>query len=188
MLAEVRRCLADGTDWRCLVESVKATANEVWSTLSHHDQERFTRHVARYWEVARHRMAPPMAEIIDDLLATGRLTVATAGDVDPASYDLVVNCTGPAPVSSPGWSRLVDNLVASGMLSPGPFGLGADVDADGALVHADGIGARGMYAVGAARRGAEWEVAAVPDIRRQAVRLTRHLHASYAEPLVELVG
>ena len=40
-----------------------------------------------YWEVARHRMAPPMALIVDDLLATGRLVVAASHDVDPASYD-----------------------------------------------------------------------------------------------------
>ena len=66
-----------------------------------------------------------MAEIVDDLLATGRLTVLA--DLDrstPASYDLVVNCTGPAPVSSPGWNPLVDNLAVNGMLWPGPFGLG----------------------------------------------------------------
>jgi uncharacterized NAD(P)/FAD-binding protein YdhS len=175
MLAEVRHRL-DGDDWRCLVESVKASANELWGSLTHEGRERFLRHVSRRWEVARHRMAPAMSEVVDDLLATGRLSISTGG-VDVASYDLVVNCTGPAPVSSPGWNPLVDRLAVKGMLWPGPLGLGVDIDADGALIDAHGVGARGMYAVGAARRGVEWEVAAVPDLRRQAEALTRHLGA-----------
>ncbi len=186
-LREVRRCTADGADWRCLVESLKAIANDVWHSLSFEDKEQFTRHVGRHWEIARHRMAPPMAAIIDDLLASGRLTVVPTSQVDVATYDLVVNCTGPAPVSTPGWNPLVDNLAVNGMLWPGPFGLGVDVDGDGALLDADGIAARGMYAVGAARRGVDWEVAAVPDIRRQAVHLARHLGTQAPQP-VELVG
>jgi uncharacterized NAD(P)/FAD-binding protein YdhS len=121
-------------------------------------------------------------------LADGRLTLAFPGDVDPASYDVVVNCTGPAPVPTPGWNPLVDDLAVKGMLWPGPYGLGIDVDADGALIDADGVAARGLYAVGAARRGVEWEVAAVPDIRRQAQRLARHLDASTTMTPVSLVG
>jgi uncharacterized NAD(P)/FAD-binding protein YdhS len=170
------------------VESVKAVANDLWAGFSLEDKERFIRHVARRWEISRHRMAPAMAEIVDDLLATRRLAVLPTAQVDPASYDLVVNCTGPAPVGSTGWNTLVDNLAVKGMLWPGPFGLGVDVDADGVLVDADGLAARGMYAVGAARRGVDWEVAAVPDIRRQAVRLAEHLAAADLDPASELVG
>ena len=188
LLAEVRRCRAEGSDWRSLVESVKAVGNDVWRSLSFDEKEQFTRHVSRYWEIARHRMAPAMAEIVDDLLATGRLTLVPTSEVDPAAYDLVVNCTGPAPVSSTGWNPLVDSLAVKGMLWPGPFGLGVDVDADGALIDADGVGAPGMYAVGAARRGVEWEVAAVPDLRRQAVRLAAHLAATAEQRPTELVG
>jgi uncharacterized NAD(P)/FAD-binding protein YdhS len=188
LLAEVRRRLsraADGADWRCLVESVKADANRLWASLGPADRERFLRHVSRRWEIARHRMAPAMAEVVDDLLATGRLTIRT-GAVDASSYDLVVCCTGPAPVSSRGWNPLVDRLLLSGVLRPGPLGLGVDVDADGALVDAHGQVARGVHAVGAARRGAEWEVAAVPDLRRQAEALVRHLAARVPAP--EMVG
>jgi len=187
-LHETRRCLDAGADWRCVVESVKAVANDVWGALALEDKERFVRHLARRWEIARHRMAPAMAEIVDDLLATGRLTVRRSGEVDPASYDLVVNCTGPSPVSTPGWNPLVDSLAVKGMLWPGPCGLGVDVDADGALVDADGMAATGLYAVGAARRGVDWEVAAVPDIRRQAQRLAARLCTPRAEATASLVG
>jgi uncharacterized NAD(P)/FAD-binding protein YdhS len=188
VLAELRRRRTDGTDWRCLVESVKAVANDLWHGLSLAEREQFVQHVGRYWEVARHRMAPPMARLVDELLASGRLRVV-AGRVDAASYNLVVNCTGPAPVSTPGWSTLVDRLAVKGMLWPGPLGLGVDVDGDGALVDASGVSARALFAVGAARRGVDWEVAAVPDIRRQALRLAQHLTAPASAQLPQrLVG
>jgi uncharacterized NAD(P)/FAD-binding protein YdhS len=188
VLGEVRRSLAAGMDWRSLVESLKLVANELWAGFSYDDRERFARHVSRYWEIARHRMAPAMAEVVDDLTASGRLTVTRGRDVDLSSYDVVVPCTGPRPVSAPGWSRLVDNLAVKGMLWPGPLGLGVDIDGDGALLDAGGVAARRIYVVGAGRRGVEWEVAAVPDIRRQAVRLARHLQAVDAVPPATLVG
>jgi NADH-quinone oxidoreductase subunit B len=45
-------------------------------------------------------MAPAMARTIDDLPGSGRLAIAPPGEVDAESYDMVVNCTGPAPVGS----------------------------------------------------------------------------------------
>jgi uncharacterized NAD(P)/FAD-binding protein YdhS len=160
--------LRAGGDWRGVVESVKAGANRQWAAWSYPEQQRFLRHAARYWEVARHRMAPAMADLVEGLLLDGRLRVCRPDDVDVTSFDLVVNCTGPAPAATPGWNPLVDGLAARGLLRPGPHGLGLDVSADGRLLDEAGVPARAVHVVGAARRGCEWEVAAVPDIRRQA--------------------
>ncbi|MGZ6804633.1 MAG: hypothetical protein ACXVFU_16435, partial [Nocardioidaceae bacterium] len=146
------------------------------------DRERFVRHVARHWEVVRHRMAPAMAAIVDDLLSSRRLEVVTAAGIDASGYDVVVNCTGPAPVTTAGWNPLVDRLAVKGMLWPGPFGLGVDVGPAGALVDEHGLPARGIHVLGAARRGVEWEVAAVPDLRRQATALAQHLRSAVAAP------
>ena len=180
VLREVRRCTAAGAEWRCVVESVKAVANDVWRALPQQDKEQFVRHVGRRWETARHRMAPAMASLVDELVAEGRLEVRRWAEVEPAAYGVVVTCTGPAPVCTPGWNPLVDGLAVKGMLWPGPLGLGVDVDDDGALVDAAGVSARALHVLGAGRRGAEWEAAAVPDIRRQAARLARHLDAAVA--------
>ena len=54
------------------------------------------------------------------------------------------------------------------MLRPGPHGLGLDIGRDGRLLDEAGVPARAIHVIGAARRGVEWEVAAIPDIRRQA--------------------
>ena len=98
-----------------------------------------------------------------------------------------MNCTGPAPVGTPGWNPLVDNLAVNGHALARAVRARGGRRQRGALLDADGVAARGMYAVGAARRGVDWEVAAVPDIRRQAVRLARHLGDPAPQP-VELVG
>ncbi|HET6654518.1 MAG TPA: FAD/NAD(P)-binding protein [Nocardioides sp.] len=157
-----------GGDWRAVVEALKAGANRQWAAWSYAEQQRFLRHAARHWEIARHRMAPAMADLVEGLQLDGRLRVTRPGDVDVASFDLVVNCTGPAPAATPGWNPLVDGLAARGLLRPGPHGLGLDVSGDGRLRDEGGVPARAVHVVGAARRGSEWEVAAVPDIRRQA--------------------
>ena len=175
--AHLRRAATDGRDWRGEMEAVKAAGNELWSSLEPMDRERFVRHFARYWEVARHRMAPAMAAIVDQLVATRRLTIARPADVDPAGFDHVVNCTGPAPACTSGWNPLVDSLAARRMVRPGPLGLGLDVDPAGRPVDATGIPGHRIFAVGAARRGAEWEVGSVPDLRRQAARIAEEMRA-----------
>ncbi|MGZ4502415.1 MAG: FAD/NAD(P)-binding protein [Nocardioidaceae bacterium] len=180
LLAAVRTRLAAGVDWRDLVEEVKLVANDLWAGLGEDGQRRFVRHAARSWEVVRHRMAPPMAAVVDELRSEGRLTVTAAPHADPAAYDVTVNCTGPAPVSTAGWNPLVDDLASRGMLLPDRHGLGVDISNDGALLDGSGAAARGLYVVGAGRRGREWEVAAVPDIRRQATALAARLCADAA--------
>ena len=164
-----------GGDWRGVVETLKAGAHTQWSAWSYAEQQRFLRHAARHWEVARHRMAPAMADLVEGLLLDGRLRLARPEAVDVAQFDLVVNCTGPAPVCTPGWNPLVDSLAARGLLRPGPHGLGVDVSSEGLLLDEAGVPARALHVVGAARRGVEWEVAAVPDLRRQARTVARSL-------------
>jgi uncharacterized NAD(P)/FAD-binding protein YdhS len=169
VVASVRSAIAaaDG-DWRAVVETVRAAANALWLALPYAEQERFLQHTARHWEIARHRMAPAVADLVEGLLLDGRLRLGHPDDVDVSSFDLVVNCTGPAPAASGGWNPLVDGLAARGLLRPGPHGLGLDVSPDGHLLDETGVAARTLHVVSAARRGVEWEVAAVPDLRRQA--------------------
>jgi uncharacterized NAD(P)/FAD-binding protein YdhS len=120
-------------------------------------------------------MAPPVADVVEGLLLDGRLRVTTPDRVDVAAYDLVVNCTGPAPAWTPGWNPLVDDLTSRGLLRPDPLRLGLDVSPDGRLVGRDGRVADDIHVLGAARRGSEWEVAAVPDLRRQAAALVQQV-------------
>jgi uncharacterized NAD(P)/FAD-binding protein YdhS len=104
--------------------------------------------------------------------------VVTADRLGAEKFDVVINCAGPAPVGTPGWSLLLDHLIVRGSVHPDRLGLGLDVDHDGALIGERGI-ARGLYAIGAARRGEGWEVSAVPDLRVQATSLAVRILAAH---------
>lgn len=173
--ARVKELEDVGGDWRDAVDSVRACANDLWRGLSPEDQDRFVSEVARHWEIARHRMAPDMAAQIDRLQRSGTLRIARVDEVDASTYDRVVNCTGPSPVPSRGWNPLVDSLLERGTVRPHRLGLGLDLDADGRVLDAEGQTNPDVYAVGAARKGVEWEVVAVPDLRCQAARLAARL-------------
>jgi len=169
-----------GGDWRDVVDSVRASANDLWRGLSPEDQEEFVSTLSRQWDTARHRMSPYMAELVGRLRASGRLRVGLSSDIDPSTFPVVVNCIGPAPVPTRGWNPLVDALLDRGAIRPHRLGLGLDLDEHGRVIDAEGRVDPDVYAVGAARKGIEWEVTAVPDLRSQAVRLSETLAAEQA--------
>lgn len=164
-----------GGDWRDVVDSVRACANTLWQQLPAADQDWFVANLARHWEIARHRMSPDMANLIDRLRTQGTLRVATLDRADVSRFATVVNCTGPQPVPTRGWNPLVDSLLDRGAIRAHRLGLGLDLDLHGRVVDAQGHINPSTYVVGAARRGVEWEVAAIPDLRVQAAAVADRL-------------
>jgi uncharacterized NAD(P)/FAD-binding protein YdhS len=174
-------------DWRSAVDGLRPYLDTVWTSLAHDEQEAFLRHLARFWESHRHRMAPSVAERIADLRATGALDVRSGGvrsivaapgggfdvvlgDGAPRRFAAVVNCAGPGRL--PGSAGpLVRDLIGAGLARAGAHGLGLDVDADGRLVGRDAAVQDRLSVVGPLRRGALWETTAVPELRAQAARL-----------------
>jgi glyoxylase-like metal-dependent hydrolase (beta-lactamase superfamily II)/rhodanese-related sulfurtransferase len=162
----------------------------------------------RFWEVHRHRLAPAAAERVATMVNTGRLQVLAgvvedcrdrAGGVDvvvrrrgsQAGHQTlrvgrVVNCTGPQQRLAEANDPLLDSLFASGAARPGAYGLGLDVDAEGAVVARDGRSSRALWAIGPLRRGADWETTAVREIRLQAVALAAHLAGPSTSTRLEL--
>ena len=164
-----------GGDWRDVIDSVRAAANDLWRGLTPEEQDEFVATVARRWDTSRHRMSPYLDELISRLVAARRLRVKTTDDVDLTAFPVVINCTGPAPVPTPGWNPLVDTLLERGAMRPHRLGLGVDLDEEGRLVDREGRVDPDVFAVGAARKGIEWEVIAIPDLRGQAVRISELL-------------
>jgi uncharacterized NAD(P)/FAD-binding protein YdhS len=182
VVAQLRAADAAGRDWRGVVDGIRPQIGDLWEALTYEDRERFVRHLARRWEVHRHRMAPEVADRVERLRTSGQLTIQT----DPpelSEFTRVVNCTGPQSVAATGWNALVDRLLADGMARPDPLGLGFDLDRDGALVDSTGNASRRVYAIGAARRGARWEAAAIPAIRTYAAALTYLLLGTVEESI-----
>ncbi len=61
----------DAADWRQVVDGLRPQTVPLWRGLSETEQRRFLRHVARRWEVRRHRMAPEVAAAIAALRSAG---------------------------------------------------------------------------------------------------------------------
>jgi uncharacterized NAD(P)/FAD-binding protein YdhS len=65
-------------DWRGAVDALRPHTQAFWRALPTAERARFLRHVRSYWEVARHRVAPEVAELLSGLQASGQLTVRAA--------------------------------------------------------------------------------------------------------------
>jgi uncharacterized NAD(P)/FAD-binding protein YdhS len=77
LMWQVRAAVADRPGhWQDIVDSLRPYVPRLWRRLPLADQRLFLRHVARYWEVHRHRMPPQTARRIAAALAL-RLTTAT---------------------------------------------------------------------------------------------------------------
>lgn len=207
LLRSLRRLAADTGDWRAVFDALRPHWDALWQSLPEPGRHRFLRHLARYWEVHRHRMAPAVADSITALRDSGSLRVRAAelcgieaaaqgvrvvlrerhgGAITAPTFAAVVNCTGPGRLveSDP----LVRALVAEGMARPGPYRLGLDTDPHGALLRRDGSPHPALWTLGPTRRGVLWETTAAPEIRAQARALAVALgDAGDRTPVAECV-
>lgn len=192
---------AESVGWRAAVDAVRPITAAIWRGWPLAERRRFLRHARPWWEVHRHRMAPPVAGRIDDLLASGELTVAAGrlegltwdgqafharirgrGETKPHAwrFDLVVNCTGPRGDPETASGGLLADLRRARAIRRDPLGLGLDVTEDLAVVGADGRPTPGLFAVGPMTRAGVWEALAVPDLRNQTAEAARAVLCSLA--------
>jgi uncharacterized NAD(P)/FAD-binding protein YdhS len=183
-------------DWQDVVDAMRPQTPRLWEQLPEADQRLFLRHVARYWEVHRHRVPPETARRVTALTKAGRLSVRhgrvtaatgqrggvrvcieAGGSSTELAVGWVVNCTGPASDITTTADPLLHHLLEAGLARPDPLRLGLDTDPCGALRDADGRPARGIFALGPLLRGSRYETTAIPEIRGQAAALARHLSA-----------
>lgn len=188
-----------GDDWRDVLNGLRRHTPEVWRRLSIEDRHRFLRHLARRWEVHRHRMAPEVHASVEGMLSSGWLQVVSGslleatGDGEgvtvryrprgaPIGSDRtvragrIINCTGPNESVRGTSDPLLRSLLESGLVKPHPLGLGLECREDGALVGRTGDAQPGLWTIGSLRRGESWETTAVPEIRMQASRLAEAIN------------
>lgn len=186
VLEHVERTVAVTGDWRAAVDGLRPVTAQLWRGLPDDDRRAFLADDARTWDVHRHRMPPPTSARLAAIRNAGRLrshrgTVARAQATDEGvrvtlddgtNLDVaaVVNCTG--PVGTVAHDPLLARMARTGLVRPGPSGLGIDTTDDGRVV---GVlpSSVPFYALGALRRGTLWETTAMPEIREQAYEVAR---------------
>lgn len=196
LMAEVRsqcrQAMGEGVDWQAPLDTVRVHIARLWSQASERQKRQFVRHVRPWWESHHHRSPPPSDALLQKAIAEGRLTLQAACYLSAEGTSLTIRRRGESvPVQLQGdvlinssgieydWRRvdkpLPRQLLARGLITPGPLALGLQADADGALIDADGITAQRLFAMGPPLRGMWWESTAVTDVAAQAKRLAATL-------------
>ncbi len=197
-MRHVRAAVAERPgDWQQVIDAVQLQIPQLWRRLPAQDKHLFLRHVARYWEVHRHRAPPATARRISELRSAGRLSVLRGRVVlcadEPGGLRLrieqdgrmtelgagwLVNATGPAPDITASSDPLLRSLIGGGLARPDLLRLGIDAGPDGAVRDAAGEPADDIFTLGPPLRGLWYETTAIPEIRDQAAALARRLCAA----------
>lgn len=184
LLYYIRRCVREQRgDWRAVVDGLRPHTPWLWRKLSVNDQRRFFRRIASLWSVHRHRIAPPIAAMLEAEIAAQQCSVIAAHHLRIAMQqervllqwdggellaDVVINCTGVALDVMQSTNPLLQQLVASQMIVPHATGVGISVDAS---YRAMGEAYPHLYAMGSLLTGHALETIAVPELRAQAAAI-----------------
>jgi uncharacterized NAD(P)/FAD-binding protein YdhS len=189
--------VANGIDWQAPLDTVRANIGRLWNQATDVQRRQFVRHVRPWWESHHHRSPPLSAALLAQLIEEGRVTIQAAslqaleilpsgqlqiqirrrGQTQPSTVigDALINSTG----IEYDWRRvdrpLPRQLLARGLIQPGPLALGIAADHGGAVLDAQGQVSARLFAMGPPLRGMWWESTAVTDVALQAKALAARL-------------
>lgn len=196
----VRTAVAAGEPWQWTFDRLRPHGQAMWRSLHVREQARFLRHLARYWDIHRHRIAPEIAATLDGLRAGGQMEIVAGrvSSVDARSgaaaivhyrrrhctrmqafqAHWIVNATGIESDVERRPDALMHALRMRGRILPGPHGLGIASEGIGFVLDAGGRPDPNLLVLGALRIGDLWESIAVPELRGQAYAIAGFLQAS----------
>ena len=183
--------------WRTIVDALRPVSNDVWDELPFKEKQRFIRHLKRYWEPHRHRMAPEIRARLDGYRASGVLEIIAGriqqvqsrdrcaevhvrvknGGEQILDVDRIISCTGIHEDYKESPRPLIRSLMEHGLARANNLGIGFQTDPHGALLDANLRPSSVFFTLGPPRRGQLFETTAVPEIRAQAEALAIHLTA-----------
>ncbi|TLX22134.1 FAD/NAD(P)-binding protein [Thermomonas fusca] len=198
--AWTREATAAGEPWQWVFDRLRPHGQALWRSLGHVEQQRFLRHLVRYWDIHRHRIAPQVAQTLGALRERGRLEVLAGrlqsvaaradGGLDVRyrprhadgecafRADWLINATGVETHIDLQPDTLLGALRVRGRVLPGPHGIGIASEEPGRVLDARGQPDPGLFVLGAMRIGTLWESLAIPELRGQAQALADHLRAT----------
>ncbi len=196
IFGQICRVSQQGDDWRDVIDSMRPVSPQLWRSLKLEEKERFLAEFQRLWDVHRFRMAPDVADRFDALVAAGRIETEAdsivslepygdrvrvflrtpgAHDLDEVVVDRVINCSGAGCDLRRQAPPVLAGLLAAGRARADELGLGLDVDEEGALLDAEGVPSERLFAIGALRKGVEWEAIGITEIRDHSGAVARRI-------------
>jgi len=193
---QCKQAMAQGVDWQAPLDTVRVHIARLWSQASERHKRQFVRHVRPWWESHHHRSPPQGGALLAQRVMEGRLHIHAATvqriESDGQTVSLVLRrrgepgesrVTGQALINSSGivydWRKvdrpLPRQLLARGLVQPGPLALGIAAQPDGAVLDATGTPSPRLFAMGPPLRGLWWESTAVTDVALQSKALALRL-------------
>ncbi|MCA0393978.1 MAG: FAD/NAD(P)-binding protein [Proteobacteria bacterium] len=191
--------VAAGEPWQWSFDRLRHHGEALWRSLDDDERRRFLRHAVRYWDIHRHRIAPQVAAVLEQLQAAGQLDVAAgrllgiepdahggsrvrlrprhAGQEQALHADWIVNATGVETNIDLRPGELMQALRTRGRVLPGRHGIGIASSGVGQVLDAHGRPDPRLLVLGALRIGDLWESIAIPELRVQARQVAEHITA-----------
>ncbi|HAT1609969.1 TPA: NAD(P)-binding protein [Raoultella planticola] len=181
---DVTRAAEQGLPWQVVLDAVRQQGQHIWRTLTFADRQRFLRHLRRYWDVHRYRIAPQVAGVLEQRQREGSLKVLAArltalesaartltltltsreGERIALTVDRLILTTGPAHGGLVDSQPLLRELARRGLIRADKLGLGLDVDAHSRAIGREGRAIANLLISGPAARGYFGELMGLPQV------------------------
>ncbi len=189
----VRSEKARGIAWQQAIDGLRPVTSDLWRLLSTSERNRFLRHARSFWETHRHRVAPAVADDLEEMkrrgvfeIAAGKISSVEASDDSVQviftmrdgttriqHFAWVVNCTGPGAHTATSTHSFLRPHLQERTLACDELALGLLSDPEGRALDGDGNVQEDLLIVGTLRKSTLWESTAVPELRKQAQTAAR---------------
>jgi uncharacterized NAD(P)/FAD-binding protein YdhS len=191
----LRQAQAAGLPWQSVFDGLRCDAEALWAALPAPERRRLLRHARPFWDTHRHRLPPPVGEVLRQRLADGSLTIQPAAIVAAApagpkisvalrpgrkgaeaveSYDAVVLTAGFGRIGESA-GGVVAKLLAAGLATLDETGQGLACDAQSRSMGREA--GLPLFVLGPPARGSFADITGVPEIVRQAAGIARRIAA-----------
>jgi len=189
-----------------MVDVLRPYSQNLWQQFSLKEKQQFIKYLKPFWEKVRHRLPDELYKKMEDLRISGKLithkghivsvnevgdkavtTLCCDGQLHHFDFKKIINCTGPETNIERLNDVLLNNLFKKGWISPGPCGLGMNINPeDKCVITANGEQKPNLFVIGNHLKGVLWESTAVPELRLQAKKLADQLIGSMYPETVKI--
>lgn len=183
---------ARGRTWHATFDKLREQGDGIWAALDHEERSRLLRHLRRFWDVHRYRIAPQVEAVLDAELAAGRLRFVAGRIVDvtegPAGatlryrprggeavvaerFDTIVVTTGPDHGGVLASNPALGALAETGLIEADPLGLGIRVADRCRAIGQGDVASDTLFVAGPLARGGVGELMGAPEVARHAEQL-----------------
>ena len=186
--ADIVRANAAGLPWQVVLDAVRQQGQDIWQRMSAGEKRQFLRHLRRFWDVHRYRIAPQVAQAITDKRRTGtfrhfaaRLRTLDAqspglrlnlilrgGKSHQETVDYLVLTTGPDHTDLIASQPFLHALQQAGLIRPDPLGMGIEVDISSQA-------SPQIWVAGPAARGRFGELMGLPQVADHAQQVAQNV-------------